>query len=55
MGKGGELLAGTAIEERPGHHVSISENGLTLIASVNRTAPLRLFEHDVATALKAMV
>lgn len=55
LDKDGELLAGTAIDDAPGHHVSASENGLTIVASVNRTAPLRLFEHDAQAALKAMV
>jgi hypothetical protein len=51
----GELLAGSTIDDLPGHHVSATEGDLTLAASIRRTAPLRLFQHDVATALKAMV
>lgn len=54
LDKDGEMLAGTAIDDMSGHHVSAAEGDLTLVASVRRTAPLRLFEHDVETALKAM-
>ena len=51
----GKLLAGEQIDGAPGIHLSATSGGRTINASLGRQAQLGLFEHDLQSALRAMV